>query len=77
MSFAKLQLSLAGVIAATVAFGFISAHGAGSAIPPPGDPNSAGARCYVNCTSGSGALGCRFCAHACGLPRTFSKSCTN
>jgi len=75
MSFAKLSLSLTAALVVVVAFGFLSAHGAGTSTPPPGDPNSAGARCYVSCTSGDGALGCRFCAHACGLPRTFSKTC--
>lgn len=42
---------------------------------PDIDPNSAKAKCYVACTSGDGALGCRFCVSACGLPRKMSKSC--
>ena len=76
MSFAKLQLSLAGVLVAVVALGFFSAHGAGTqSTPPPANADSAKTRCYVNCTSGDGALGCRVCAHACGLPHTFTKTC--
>ena len=44
---------------------------------PTLDPNSARAKCFVNCTSGEGALGCRFCVSACGLPRKLSKSCVD
>lgn len=42
---------------------------------PDVDPNSSKAKCYVACTSGDGALGCRFCVSACGLPRKMSKTC--